>query len=64
MNTSPISQLGVTDAATFLSVSVHFIRRIVAERKIRYYKVGKYVRFTVADLTEFAMRNPVEPRKW
>lgn len=63
MNTTTINQMDVSEAATFLGVSVHFIRRLIAERRIRYYKLGKYVRFTVTDLTEFALGTPTEPRK-
>lgn len=63
MTPRTIDQMDVSEAAVFLAVSVHFIRRLVAERRIRYYKLGKYVRFTVADLTDFAMRHPVAALK-
>jgi excisionase family DNA binding protein len=45
--------IGVDDAAVYLSVPVRFIRRLVAEKRIRYYKVGKYVRFAKEDLDAF-----------
>jgi excisionase family DNA binding protein len=45
--------IGVEDAAIYLSVPVRFIRRLVAEKRIRYYKVGKYVRFAKEDLDAF-----------
>ena len=55
--------IGVEDAATYLSVPVRFIRRLVFERRIRYYKVGKYVRFDKADLDNFLNAEAVEPVK-
>jgi excisionase family DNA binding protein len=55
--------IGVEDAATYLSVPVRFIRRLVFERRIRYYKVGKYVRFDRADLDAFLTTEAVEPIK-
>jgi len=45
--------VGVEDAAAYMSVPVRFIRRLVAEKRIRYRKVGKYVRFDIADLDAF-----------
>lgn len=52
--------IGVDDAATYLSVPVRFIRRLVAEKRIRYYKVGKYVRFDLRDLDRFIEENLME----
>ena len=45
--------IGVDDAAAYMSVPVRFIRRLVAEKRIRYRKVGKYVRFDIRDLDAF-----------
>ncbi|WP_322632920.1 helix-turn-helix domain-containing protein [Glycomyces albidus] len=45
--------IGVEDAAAYMSVPVRFIRRLVAEKRIRYRKVGKYVRFDIKDLDAF-----------
>jgi excisionase family DNA binding protein len=53
--------IGVDDAATYMSVPVRFIRRLVFERRIRYYKVGKYVRFAKEDLDAFLNAEAVEP---
>jgi excisionase family DNA binding protein len=52
--------IGVDDAAAYLSVPVRFIRRLVAEKRIRYYKVGKYVRFDLRDLDRFIEENLME----
>lgn len=58
--TSP-EYLGVEEAAERLGVSVRFVRRMVAERRCRFYKLGKLVRFRVADLDDFATARAVEP---
>jgi excisionase family DNA binding protein len=45
--------LTVPEAADYLNTSVRFIRRIVAERRIAFHKIGRHVRLTVADLDAF-----------
>ena len=52
----------VEQAADFLGVSVHFIRRLVREKRVRYLKLGPFVRLTREDLEAFALSHPVEPR--
>lgn len=52
--------LDVHQAATYLGTGERFIRRLVAERRIVFYKVGKYVRFAVADLDAFAQSGRVD----
>ncbi len=61
----PTRLLDVAAAATPLGVSEAFIRRLVLEKRIRYYKVGKFVRFRPEDLEGFVeagRRDPVEIR--
>lgn len=53
--------LDVEGAAAYLGVKVRFIRRLVAERRIAFHKVGIYVRFAVDDLDAFANAGRVEP---
>ena len=56
--------LDVAGAADYLGVSEVFVRRLVLERRVRYYKVGKLVRFRPVDLDAFVeagRRDPVEP---
>lgn len=43
----------VKEAAAYMSVTERFIRRLVMEGRIRYYKIGKFVRFEQADLDAF-----------
>ena len=45
--------MAVDDVATRLGVSVRFVRRLVAERRIPYLKVGKFVRFDPRELEEW-----------
>ncbi len=55
----------VAGAAAHLGVSVAFVRRLVLEKRVRYYKVGKFVRFRPADLDAFVeagRQDPVEMR--
>ncbi len=57
--------LDVAGAAAHLGVSIAFIRRLVLEKRVRYYKVGKFVRFRPDDLDAFVeagRRDPVELR--
>ena len=57
--------LDVAGAAGHLGVSIAFIRRLVLEKRVRYYKVGKFVRFRPADLDAFVeagRRDPVDVR--
>lgn len=52
--------LNVEQAAEYLGTGVRFIRRLVAERRIVFYKVGNHVRLTIADLDAFAEAGRVE----
>ncbi len=49
----PDELLTIQQAAERLNVPVRFIRRLVAERRIAFHKVGRYVRFRESDLTAF-----------
>jgi excisionase family DNA binding protein len=52
--------LDVADAAAYLGVSPRFMRRLVAERRIAFVKLGRHVRFDVADLDRFIECGRVE----
>ena len=45
--------LDVDGAADWLGVEERFIRRLVAERRVSFYRVGRHLRFDVDDLEEF-----------
>jgi excisionase family DNA binding protein len=42
--------LDIDGAAARLGISARFVRRLVAERRIPFYKVGRFVRFSHEDL--------------
>jgi excisionase family DNA binding protein len=52
--------LTVGQAAERLGTSVRFVRRLVAERRIAYVKVGRHVRICEADLARFVAAGRVE----
>jgi excisionase family DNA binding protein len=53
--------LTVEQAAQRLGTKVRFIRRLVSERRIRFYRVGKYVRFHPDDLAAYIRDGQVDP---
>ena len=53
--------LSVAEAAAHLGVTESFVRRLVLERRVRYYKVGRYVRFRPADLNAFVEAGRQDP---
>jgi excisionase family DNA binding protein len=57
----PESLVDVTGAARYLGTSVRFVRRLVSERRIRFYHVGRLVRLDLADLRAFVEANRVDP---
>jgi excisionase family DNA binding protein len=52
--------LTIAEAAEYLNVSERFIRRLVAERRVPYYKLGKFVRFRRRDLDAYLSSGRVE----
>ena len=55
--------LGVAEAAAYLGVHEAFIRRLVLQRRIRFYRVGRYIRFRITDLKAFVdagRQDPIE----
>lgn len=53
--------LSVPEAALYLNTSVRFVRRLVAERRIAFHKLGTHVRLAVIDLDAFIASGRVEP---
>ena len=53
--------LTVEAAAEHMSTSVRFIRRLIAERRIEFVKVGRHVRISESALAEFIEAGRVEP---
>jgi excisionase family DNA binding protein len=48
MNPQPL--LDINQAAQRLNVTPRFIRRLTAQRRIDYLKIGKFIRFQPEDL--------------
>jgi excisionase family DNA binding protein len=56
-----VQYLTVPEAAAYLNTSERFVRRLIAERRIAFHKVGAHVRIAVADLDAFLQAGRVEP---
>jgi excisionase family DNA binding protein len=54
--------LTVEGAAERLGTSTRFVRRLIAERRIAYVKVGRHVRLDPADVEAFIAASRVEIR--
>lgn len=52
--------LNVAEAAEFLGTSESFPRRLVAERRIEFVKVGRHVRFRRETLQAYVEANVVD----
>jgi excisionase family DNA binding protein len=52
--------LTVGEAAGRLGTSVRFVRRLIAERRIAYIRVGRHVRIAEADLASFIAAGRIE----
>jgi excisionase family DNA binding protein len=52
--------LTVEQAADRLGTSMRFVRRLIAERRIAYIKVGRHVRIAEADLASFVAAGRIE----
>jgi excisionase family DNA binding protein len=53
--------LTVAEAAEILRTSERFPRRLIAERRIRFIRVGRHVRVPESALREFIAAGVVEP---
>jgi excisionase family DNA binding protein len=53
--------LSLPEAARYLNVTDRYIRRLVAEQRIAYFKVGRLLRFAAVDLDAYLEACRVEP---
>ena len=53
--------LTIAEAAELLNTSPRFPRRLVAERRIRFVKLGRFVRIPESALREFIAAGLIEP---
>ena len=56
--------LTVNQAAELLGTSPRFIRRLIAERRIAFTKLGRHVRIHRRDLDALVTAGRVEPQVW
>jgi len=57
----------VEEAAERMNTTVRFVRRLIAERRIAFVRLGRHVRVAEADLDAFIKAGRVEParrRRW
>jgi excisionase family DNA binding protein len=54
--------LTVDEAAERLGTSTRFIRRLIAERRIAYTKLGRHVRIAARDLDAYVASGRVKSR--
>ena len=52
------------ESARLLGTSPRFPRRLIAERRIRFVRVGRHVRIPESALREFIAAGTVEPVTW
>jgi excisionase family DNA binding protein len=52
--------LTIDQAAERLGTSERFVRRLIAERRIAYIRVGRHVRIAEADLASFIAAGRIE----
>lgn len=52
--------LSVEDAAKVLGTTVRFPRRLIAERRIRFVRIGRHVRIPECELQDFIDEGTVE----
>jgi excisionase family DNA binding protein len=57
----PGEWLGLQQAAEHVNRSERFIRRLVKERRVRYYKHGHFLAFRKTDLDAWAVSDCREP---
>ena len=53
--------LTIEQAAARINMSERYVRRLVAERRIPFHKLGRCVRIAASDLTEFVNASRVQP---
>lgn len=55
--------LSVPQTAEYLSTSERFVRRLIAERRVAFHRVGRHVRFRLSDLDAWLDAQRVEARR-
>ncbi len=55
--------LDIAGAAEVLNVTPRFIRRLIAERRVPFLKIGKFIRFNPDELTDWINDQRVDPHR-
>ncbi|RKT53071.1 excisionase family DNA-binding protein [Saccharothrix australiensis] len=50
----------VPEAAEYMSTTVRFVRRLIAERRVPFHRLGRLIRFKKVDLDAFIEAGRVE----
>jgi excisionase family DNA binding protein len=58
---APAELLTIEQAAERISMSARYVRRLVAERRIGFYRIGRSVRIDPADLVQHISAGRIEP---
>ncbi len=58
------SPLNVHEAADYLGMKERFVRRLVSERRITFFKVGRFVRLDPDVLDQFLADSVVPASEW
>jgi len=53
--------LTVAETAKYLNTSERFVRRLIAERRVAFYRIGRHVRLATGDLEAWLASSRVEP---
>ena len=61
---NPDPLLSVPDAGQYLGTGERYARRLIAERRIAYVKVGRHVRIRRSALDGLIAAGEVEPGTW
>ncbi|GAA4453066.1 excisionase family DNA-binding protein [Phytohabitans houttuyneae] len=57
----PDEMLTIEEAAARIKMSARYVRRLIAERRIPFHRLGRSVRIHPADLASFVHAGRVEP---
>jgi excisionase family DNA binding protein len=57
----PVELLTIDQAAERINMSARYVRRLIAERRIAFYRIGRSVRIDPADLAHLITAGRIEP---
>ncbi len=63
MSAATEQMIDIAGLAERLGVSERFVRRLVEERRIPFFKIGRHVRFDLDDVEKWIRESRVEPSR-